>query len=429
LLVTEPIIYEYDQKTIGSIRFRPAYRINRRRDRYKEDDTVITEKIKQAAGILKEEGVDLWLTFVRESEVTPDPALDLILGVNCTWQSAFIITSKGEATALVGSLDESRIKGTGGYEVIGYTKSIKEALVEQLKRRDSKTIAINFSMNDLMADGLSHGMYMILTGYLEGTPYLDRLVSSEKIMAKLRGRKSPEELRRITRAVDMAEEIFSLVTGFVKPGMTEKEVASFIMEEVDRRGVGTAWEQETCPAVFTGPESAGAHAGPTDRKIEKGHVLNIDFGVNVEEYCSDLQRTWYFLKDGETKAPEIVQKAFDTVRDAIALSAERIRPGMEGREVDSMARDHITGQGFGEYPHALGHQIGRKAHDGGTLLCPEWERYGDLPYMKVEEGQTFTLEPRIILPGYGVATIEEIIVVRPDGGEFLSKKQTEIFLI
>ena len=390
---------------------------------------MIAEKIKQASDILKEEGVDLWLTFVRESEVTPDPALDLILGVNCTWQSAFIITSKGEATALVGSLDESRIKGTGGYEVIGYTKSIKEALLEQLKRRDPKTIAINFSMNDLMADGLSHGMYMILTDYLKDTPYIERLMSSEKIMAKLRGRKSPEELRRITKAVDMAEEIFDLVTGFVKPGMTEKEVASFIMKEVDRRGVTTAWEQETCPAVFTGPESAGAHAGPTDRKIEKGHVLNIDFGVKVEEYCSDLQRTWYFLKEGETKAPEIVQKAFDTVRDAIALAAEKIRPGMEGRAVDALARGHITDAGFGEYPHALGHQIGRKAHDGGTLLCPEWERYGELPYMKVEEGQTYTLEPRIILPGYGVATIEEIIVVRPDGGEFLSRKQTEIFLI
>ena len=74
-------------------------------------------------------------------------------------------------------------------------------------------------------------------------------------------------------------------------------------------------------------------------------------------------------------------------------------------------------------------QVGRKAHDGGTLLCPEWERYGKLPYMKVEETQAFTLEPRIILEGYGVATIEEIIIVRPDGGEFLSHPQTEIILI
>jgi Xaa-Pro aminopeptidase len=390
---------------------------------------MIREKIEQARGILKEEGIDLWMTFVRESEVVGDPALDLILGANCTWQSAFMIPAEGEAIAIVGSLDESRIRETGGYEVVGYKASIKEQLLDQLDRLKPGKIAINYSENDLMADGLSHGMYRLLTGYLEGTPYLEGLVSSESVISKLRGRKSAEEIRRITAAVELTEEIFSRITTIMKPGMTEKEVASFILGEVDKEGVETSWERALCPAVFTGPESAGAHAGPTDRKIERGHVLNIDFGVRVEGYCSDLQRTWYFLREAETTAPEDVLRPFETIREAIALAAERIRPGMEGREVDTLARSYITDKGYDEYPHALGHQVGRSTHDGAGLLCPEWERYGNLPYLAIEENQVYTIEPRINIPGYGIATMEEIIVVRPDGGEFLSHPQRELFLI
>lgn len=390
---------------------------------------MIKEKIEQAAGILKEEKIDLWLTFVRESEVNYDPALDLILGANCTWQSAFMIPAEGSPVAIVGSLDETRITETGGYEVLGYQQSIKTPLLEQLDKFTPGRIAVNFSENDIMADGLSHGMYMILTKYLLDTPYADRLISSEGLISKLRGRKSPEEIRRIKLNVELTEELFSRVSNVMKPGMTEKEVAAFLLDEVDREGVETSWERELCPSVFTGPDSAGAHAGPTDRKIEKGHVLNIDFGTRSEKYCSDLQRTWYFLRDGEEEAPDEVTKAFVTIRDSIALAAEKIRPGMEGREIDAIARGHIRGMGYEEYPHALGHQVGQKTHDGAGLLCPEWERYGNLPYIKIEENQVYTLEPRITIPGYGVATMEEIIVVRPGGGEFLSHPQREIFLI
>ena len=390
---------------------------------------MIQEKIAQAANILAEEGIDLWLTFVRESEVNGDPVLDLILGANCTWHSAFMIPARGGAVAIVGSLDESRIRETGGYEVVGYKQSIKEPLLEQLRKFDPKTIALNFSENVVMADGLSHGLYLSLLRYLEGTPYAGRFTSSENVVAKLRGRKSPDEIRRIRAAVELAERIFERASKIMKPGLTEKDVASFILGEVDREGVETAWERELCPSVFTGPESAGAHAGPTDRRIEKGHILNIDFGVKVEGYVSDLQRTWYFLRDGETKAPAEVSRAFETIRDAIALAAERIRPGMEGGAVDTIARGYITGKGYAEFPHALGHQVGRHAHDGAGLLCPAWERYGNLPSLAIEETQVYTLEPRITVPGYGVATMEEIVVVRPGGGEFLSHPQRELYLV
>jgi Xaa-Pro aminopeptidase len=388
------------------------------------------EKIAQAISILKEKGIDLWLTFVRESSTIHDPALDLILGTSVTWQSALLISAQGYTCAIVGSLDVANLTTTGLYaEVKGYVDSIREPLLQTIRSINPGKIAINTSKDDVMSDGLTHGMYEQLVSYLEGTPYRETLTSSATIMSALRGRKSAVECRLIEKAVEIAEEIFAEVTPFLRHGMTEKEVALFIKSKTDTRGLIPAWDPGYCPSVFTGPESAGAHAGPTERRIAKGHVMNVDFGVKYEGFCSDLQRTWYFLKDDELTAPEEVRKAFITVRDSIQKAAQFIRPGVEGREVDNVARSHITGQGYDEYQHGLGHQIGRSAHDGAGGLFPTWERYGALPFLHIEEGQVYTLEPRVTIPGYGVITMEEVIVVTAQGCRFLSHPQQELYLV
>ncbi len=390
---------------------------------------MIDEKIAQAVDILKEKNIDMWLTFVRETSSTPDPMLDIILGTNCTWTSAFIITTSGDKIALVGSLDEQNIKDHANYDVIGYVDSIKKDLLRILQEKNPSTIAINFSQNDVMADGLTHGLYLTLMEYLKDAGFDKRVQSSEELVAALRGRKSPGEIERIKSAIDETLDIYDKVTEFVHTGLTEHEVAQFIREQVLKRGLGFAWDETHCPAVFTGPDTAGAHAGPTGRKIEPGHIMNIDFGVRKNEYVSDLQRTWYFLKPDEKAAPEPVIHGFETIRDAIKKAAEVLKPGMLGWQVDDAARQYIANAGYDEYPHALGHQVGRQAHDGSALLCPKWERYKNLPYSKVETGQVYTLEPRLTVEGYGVATIEEIVVVTENGCEFLSTPQEELLLI
>ena len=391
---------------------------------------MLREKVDQVAAILNEKGIDLWLTFVRESGTIHDPALDLILGTSCTWQSAFMHTRRGRSLAIVGSLDEANIRSTGLYpEVRGYVSSIREKLCEALLDFNPERIAINTSKNDTMADGLTHGMYELLLEYLEGTPFRDRLVSSEELISALRGRKSPDELNRIVEAIRIAEGILGKTGDFMASGKTEKEVAEFILSEAAERGVEPAWDSHYCPSVFTGPESAGAHAGPTDRIVKVGHVLNIDFGVKFKGYCSDLQRTWYVLRAGETKAPDEVERAFEVVRDSIRAAASALKPGVEGWKVDDAARSYITSRGYAEYPHALGHQVGRSAHDGAGVLCPRWERYGTLPYYLVEAGQVYTLEPRITLEGFGVLTMEEIVVVEKEGCRFLSRPQEKLYWI
>lgn len=391
---------------------------------------LLKEKVNQASVILTEKGIDLWLTFVRESSTNHDPALDLIFGSSCTWQSAFIITAKGETIAIVGSLDAENVKSTGLYnDVIGYISSIKDDLLNVLKRLKPQKIAINTSMNDVMSDGLTHGMYELLAEYLQETDYNNCLVSSETVISALRGRKSPAETNLIEDAIKETELIFDKVSAFLKPGLTEKDVANFILDEVKKKNLEPSWDKAMCPSVFTGPDSAGAHAGPTDRKIEKGHILNIDFGIKKNGFCSDLQRTWYFQKDNETSAPDEVLRAFNVITESINKSAEQLKPGIEGWKIDNIARSHITQNGYEEYPHALGHQVGRSTHDGAGILCPIWERYRDLPYLKVEEGQVYTLEPRITLKNYGVVTLEEIVVVTKDNAKFLSTPQRELYII
>lgn len=391
---------------------------------------MILQKQQQAAEILKEKGIDMWMTFVRESGNIKDPMMDMIVGTNCTWQSAFIITKDGDTTAIVGSLEEANMNMIGTFKnVVSYLKDVREDLVKVVTQYDPNKIAINYSRNSSLADGLTHGMYLELIDHLKGTGYEDKLVSSEDIVAALRGRKSHEELDIIKEAIGETLDIFDRVTGYIKPGVSEKEVAQFVQGIVEEKGFGYAWAKEYCPSVFTGPDTAGAHAGPTDKKIQKGHVINMDFGINYKGYCSDLQRTWYVLQDGENDAPEEVKKGFEVIKDSIRMAANELKPGRKGWEIDKIARDYIVQNGFDEYPHGLGHQLGRKAHDGGALLAPEWERYGNLPYLEIEEGQVFTIEPRLTIEGYGIATVEEEVVVTKDGCEFLSPEQTNLFLI
>lgn len=388
------------------------------------------EKLQQAVGLLKELGLDAWLVVERESEISSDPIMDYIIGSGFTWLSFFLVLGNGQKIAIVGNLDIEKTERLGLFDrMIAYRESPQAALLDTLNQYDPQTIAIDYSLDSPVADGLSHGCFLQLQTLLNGSDFGRRLVSAEPLIVRLRGRKSAEEIRRMRRAIDITLEIYDQVTRHVKPGMTELQVAGMIAAWRDEYGVPPSWDAGHNPSVFTGPQKTGAHSGPTDRILEPGHIFNIDSGVMVDRYCSDLQRTWYILKEGESRAPDRVQHGLDTIVESIRLAAQAMRPGVLGVDIDRIARDYIVSRGYDEFPHALGHQVGRSAHDGGALLGPAWERYGRLPFIPLEAGQVFTIEPRLYLPDHGVATIEEMVLVKEDGVEFLSAPQRELYLI
>jgi Xaa-Pro aminopeptidase len=391
---------------------------------------ILKEKIQQAIGILNEKDIDMWLTFVRESSIITDPVMDMIVGESCTWETAFIICKDGDTAVIVGSLEKDKYEKNGFYKnIIGYLKSIKKPLVEYIGSKDPKNIAVNYSKNSVLADGLTYGMYQILLDHLEGTDYRNRLISSEEIISALRGRKSATEISIMKEAIKETLIIFDSVTKFIKPGVSEIQIADFIKKIVVKKGFSLAWEEDHCPAVFTGPDTQSAHSGPTNRKVKPGHLVNIDFGIRYKGYCSDLQRTWYVLKKGEKVAPPEVERGFNVIRDSIQLVAEKLKPGVKGCDLDDIARNYILSQGYEEYPHGLGHQVGRQVHDGGAGLFPRWERYGNTPFIALEESQVFTIEPRLTVKDYGTSTLEEEVILTSTGCKFLSKRQKKLMLI
>jgi Xaa-Pro aminopeptidase len=391
---------------------------------------LIREKVRQAVELLNEYDLDCWITFVRESGIMRDPMMDFLCEADMTWHSAFIVFATGETHAIVGQMEKNTIDEMGVYmSVTGYVAGIKKHLHEVLLDHDPRTIAVNYSENSEVCDGLTHGMYNILRGHLAEIGFEDRMVSSEKLVSSLRARKTPSEVDRMKRAVGHTIDIYGEVADFLKPGLTEIEIAEFMRERVRDRGLVVGWDPTHCPAVFTGPDNKGPHYHPTDLVAERGHVLNMDFGVKVDDYVSDMQRTFYLLEEGETEAPEDVLKGFNTIVEAIEMARNKLKPGVLPVEVDKVAREYIVAQGYEEFPHGLGHQVGRFVHDGNALLGPAWEKYADKVYQPVEEGMVFTIEPRLRVPGRGDATIEEMVLVTKDGAEFLGPPQKEIFLV
>ncbi|MBE3065768.1 MAG: aminopeptidase P family protein [Spirochaetes bacterium] len=392
--------------------------------------TLIREKIRQAVGLLNEFGLDCWLTFTRESEINGDPVLPFLAVSPVTWHSAFLIICDGRSRAIVGRYDQRTVQDAGAYDdVIAYDTGFKEPFQEFLKALNPRTIAINYSQGSEICDGLTHGMYLTLSEVLGEIGLAGRLVSSEKLVSALRERKSAYEIGRIQEAIRHTEEIYGLAAGFVRRGRTEREIAAFMLDEVARRKLALAWGEATCPAVFTGPDTAQAHYGPTERTVEPGHVLNMDFGVKVDSYCSDMQRTFYVLQDGETEPPADVRKGFDTIRRSVEESKAAMKPGVLGLDVDAVARGIVTAAGYEEFPHALGHQVGRFPHDGTALLGPRWEKYAGKPFRPLELGMVFTIEPRLTVPGKGVVTVEEMVVVTDSGAQWLSDPQRELILV
>ncbi len=384
---------------------------------------IIKSKINQASALLKEMDIDMWLLFERETIIQADPTHAMVVGIDVTWESFFIYTKAGDAIALVGNFDEDEFKRSGRFtEVHSYVQGVGADAKKLISRFDPNKIALNYSPNDVASDGLTHGMYLLLCSYLKDTPYCDRIISAEDFVTKLRARKLPDEVRRLSKSAVLANHAWSRVLERVRIGMTEKEVSQVVEEEIRWAGGVPSF----ATIVNAGAKTNPGHGHPTDARLEPGDLLHVDFGVLHDGYCSDLQRLIYFKRPDESSAPHELQEAFDTVYDIISRTGEACIPGKAGHEIDSLAREILRDNGYPEYQHALGHQLGRSVHDGGGILGPKWERYGNRPDIPLELHNVFTLELGIELPGIGYVGLEEDVVIESSGARFLCDRQKQL---
>lgn len=388
------------------------------------DYTINKEKIEQAVTFLVNMQMDLWLIYTSEGS---DPCLPLIPGVKTHGPGAFLIHKNGTKIAICSSIDAQDIEQSELFdEVLKYSTNFEEVLKDTVKRLHPKTIALNYSKNEHLADGLTTGRYFWLVEALEGT-FEGEYVSSEPFLKKLRSIKTKTELEKIQKAIDITLEIYDEVFKQLEVGMSEKEVGEIFIKEMKKRNVVSGGDKQlSMPIVL---KERISHRKPGDAVIQQGDILITDFSVDYEGYVSDIARTSYFLRDGEQKAPANIERAFKCAYQAISKAFEAIKPGVSGYKVDEAARKFLVSEGWPEISHATGHQMGRVPHDGGTLLGPRWERYGDSPYGLIEVGNVFTIEPTILPEEGPWMLVEENVVVTSSGAKYLSKRQESLILI
>lgn len=385
---------------------------------------------------MKSLDIDMWLTFTREN--TTDPLLATLGVDHIVARGAFIFIRKPDGSlrklAIAASYDVEPIQSSGLYdEVIAYRKEgVKPHLLEIVKTADPKTIAVNSSRDVTVADGLTVGLRRYLDEALGGEPdYTKRFVSSEKLVVSLLGRKTTQEIDALRQAAEDTQRIIAeaLTSRVVKPGITrEKDLNDWMERRAKELGDEVAFA-----SVVVGPSRG--HSEPSDRVIQRGDVIRIDWGASHGGYSADIQRTAYVLKDGETTAPDWLVKLWKDTLAANRAAMAACRPGGTGNEVDTAGRSALTSKGYEEYPHGTGHPIGLKVHDVGPMLCPDWrERYGDPVFFKIEPSQVFAIEPTIYLKppelGYDFHVgLEEDVIVDEAGAHYLGTPQTELILI
>ncbi|MFW5896089.1 MAG: M24 family metallopeptidase, partial [archaeon] len=338
------------------------------------DQVIVEEKVQQAREVVADAEADVWLTFARETSEIDEPCLPYILGFDVVWPTMVLVTADRSAV-IIGRHDAPNAEELGVHEVVPYDASLEDAFHEFLEEVDPDAIAVNYSRDNNVADGLTHGMYLRLQSLLSGTDYEGTLVSADPIVSEVRGIKSETERERIVAAAAETEAFFSEMAAEWSPDWTEADVSEYLHDRMDEEGYGSAWSWDYCPTVHAGGEAPVGHTLPGDRTLPPGEILHVDFGVVKDGYAADIQRLYYYPQDDEDP-PADLRAAFEDVRAAIDAGLDALEPGVEGHVVDQAAREEVISRGRDEYQHAVGHQVGRNAHDGGALLGPLWDRYG-----------------------------------------------------
>lgn len=247
-----------------------------------------------------------------------------------------------------------------------------------------------------------------------GAPESDYPDASE-VLSSLRLRKDQTEVEAMRRAVKIAQDALEATIPLIKIGMTEKELSSELVVQLLKHGSDP--EMPFAPIVSGGPNAANPHASPSERKLQGGDLLVVDWGATYDGYISDLTRTFAVgeVDDEYKKIHEIVQEA-----NAAGRAAGK--PGVPCANVDKAARDVIESAGYGEFfTHRTGHGIGMEGHEE--------------PYMRgdnmqlLEPGMAFTVEPGIYLPNRNGVRIEDNVVITETGAEVLSDMPREIRVV
>lgn len=222
--------------------------------------------------------------------------------------------------------------------------------------------------------------------------------------------KDAAEVERIRRACALTSEVAAEIPSLLRAGMTEKELAGEIAHAMQRRGGKIAFDTIVC----FGETGSEPHYSPSDVPLEAGHLILVDFGAKLDDYCSDITRMYLF---GRASAEQ--RAMFDVVANAQRAALEATRAGVSGREVHRRAKDVIEASEFrGRFIHGTGHSLGLDVHDGAGL--------NETSEITLAAGMVMTVEPGVYVPGVGGVRIEDTVLVTEDGPEILTPVTKEL---
>ncbi|GMV37990.1 MAG: aminopeptidase [Fimbriimonadales bacterium] len=239
------------------------------------------------------------------------------------------------------------------------------------------------------------------------------LVPAPNLMERLRMVKDETELDSIRQACGMTEACFEYVRPLIQVGVAEMDLALEIDFYFRRQGAVSAFDV----IAVSGERSARPHGKPSERKLQVGDFLTLDFGARVGGYCADITRT-VVVGEASERHRTIYQAVLDAQRSAI----EAMRPGRTGHEIDQVARDALAKYDLAQFfGHGLGHGLGLMVHDFGRL--------GQKSDTVLEPNMVLTVEPGVYIEGFGGCRIEDDVLITEYGAEKLTDAGTEMLVL
>lgn len=334
--------------------------------------------------------------------LTPGPSLKYLTGLHFHLMERPILalfTAEGRAAIVLPELETASLR-SASLEAFSYSEEPSE-WGEAFRRAVQA-----FGLLGKRIGVEPRAMRLLEFRYLEQAASAAAFPDASAIVAELRLCKDAEEIAAMRRAVAIAQAALQATLPFIQPGVSERDLAAELLTQLLRHG--SQPELPFAPIVSAGPNAANPHAAPSDRPLQLGDLLVIDWGASADGYISDLTRTFAIGEPGKEE-----RRMYEAVRAANEAARAILQPGVTCAQVDRAARQVIEQAGYGRYfLHRTGHGIGLEAHE------PPYLRAENL--QALQAGMTFTIEPGVYLPGRNGVRIEDNLVVTEEGAECLS---------
>jgi len=389
---------------------------------------MLQKRMERAYAALKEFDVDVWVILGRETHFTPEPSLMYLLPAAVLPLCALVITKTGESVCIVGALDAEEVEAYGAVsEIVSYRGDFETPLIDVLKRfMPAQKIALNYSEVDPSSDGLSYTQYKRVMRCLDVVEFKGEIISACNIMKRVRAQKSPEEVAGVERTVLAAMHIYDSARDFIRSGVSGTDIQHFFQSKVHELDADYSWPKLGNPFVSIGTRSSYlCKRPPGDVYVQPGDLINVDFGLRIDGFGSDNQRSFYVLRNGEISAPDEVQNAFEAVQAAIRAAVDVAAPGIYTTVPRDKANEVFVSRGYPKVG-GLGHEMGTFAHEGGVHCGSDYSI--DELDCHLEAGMVFTMEPAIITT-HGRLCQEEDIAITDTGCRFLSIPQKDVWIV